>query len=108
MVFLTCGSAFEAFGDGLKGGLILGVEGVVERACGSAVALVDKLKHGDSGHHAGGDQLFEGPAFGEPQRLDVEALGFQGAERSEEHTSELQSLLRISYAVFCLTKKTQH
>src|SRR3546814_2563173 len=26
-------------------------------------------------------------------------------ERSEEHTSELQSLMRISYAVFCLTKK---
>src|SRR3546814_4229663 len=29
------------------------------------------------------------------------------AERSEEHTSELQSLMRISYAVFCLKKKTQ-
>src|SRR3546814_2009723 len=28
-------------------------------------------------------------------------------ERSEEHTSELQSLMRISYAVFCLTKKKQ-
>src|SRR3546814_10562157 len=28
-----------------------------------------------------------------------------GFERSEEHTSELQSLMRISYAVFCLTKK---
>src|SRR3546814_7356771 len=28
--------------------------------------------------------------------------------RSEEHTSELQSLMRISYAVFCLTKKTLH
>src|SRR3546814_4206930 len=28
--------------------------------------------------------------------------------RSEEHTSELQSLMRISYAVFCLKKKTQH
>src|SRR3546814_5719018 len=28
--------------------------------------------------------------------------------RSEEHTSELQSLLRISYAVSCLKKKTQH
>src|SRR3546814_7836125 len=27
-------------------------------------------------------------------------------QRSEEHTSELQSLMRISYAVFCLTKKT--
>src|SRR3546814_2006726 len=29
-----------------------------------------------------------------------------GADRSEEHTSELQSLMRISYAVFCLQKKT--
>src|SRR3546814_8454931 len=28
-----------------------------------------------------------------------------GADRSEEHTSELQSLMRISYAVFCLKKK---
>src|SRR3546814_9855540 len=28
--------------------------------------------------------------------------------RSEEHTSELQSLMRISYAVFCLKKKTQN
>src|SRR3546814_9552980 len=35
-------------------------------------------------------------------------LGATGmtAERSEEHTSELQSLMRISYAVFCLKKKT--
>src|SRR3546814_8712611 len=30
------------------------------------------------------------------------------AVRSEEHTSELQSLMRISYAVFCLKKKTIH
>src|SRR3546814_8401346 len=30
------------------------------------------------------------------------------AERSEEHTSELQSLMRISYAVFCLKKKKQN
>src|SRR3546814_2519057 len=30
------------------------------------------------------------------------------AGRSEEHTSELQSLMRISYAVFCLKKKNQH
>src|SRR3546814_10406430 len=29
----------------------------------------------------------------------------QGRDRSEEHTSELQSLMRISYAVFCLKKK---
>src|SRR3546814_5784038 len=30
-----------------------------------------------------------------------------GGKRSEEHTSELQSLMRISYAVFCLKKKKQ-
>src|SRR3546814_4091882 len=32
--------------------------------------------------------------------------GLGGVARSEEHTSELQSLMRISYAVFCLKKKT--
>src|SRR3546814_3395433 len=32
---------------------------------------------------------------------------FSGNVRSEEHTSELQSLMRISYAVFCLKKKKQ-
>src|SRR3546814_4274134 len=31
-----------------------------------------------------------------------------GPERSEEHTSELQSLMRISYAVFCLKKQIKH
>src|SRR3546814_9135992 len=38
--------------------------------------------------------------FGQPQDLPA-----QSGERSEEHTSELQSLMRISYAVFCLKKK---
>src|SRR3546814_3646850 len=40
----------------------------------------------------------------------VEKLAMMGIERSEEHTSELQSLMRTSYAVFCLTKtkKTHH
>src|SRR3546814_5405036 len=33
--------------------------------------------------------------------------GFERIARSEEHTSELQSLMRISYAVFCLKKKKQ-
>src|SRR3546814_1886500 len=35
-------------------------------------------------------------------------IGLYGPDRSEEHTSELQSLMRISYAVFCLKKKTKH
>src|SRR3546814_8652420 len=34
------------------------------------------------------------------------ALKVEAIVRSEEHTSELQSLMRISYAVFCLQKKT--
>src|SRR3546814_4462910 len=34
-------------------------------------------------------------------------LAFNTSTRSEEHTSELQSLMRISYAVFCLKKKKQ-
>src|SRR3546814_4430884 len=35
------------------------------------------------------------------------AEGSLRCDRSEEHTSELQSLMRISYAVFCLNKKTK-
>src|SRR3546814_6082691 len=37
----------------------------------------------------------------------VERYGYRGDGRSEEHTSELQSLMRISYAVFCVKKKKQ-
>src|SRR3546814_9730737 len=35
-------------------------------------------------------------------------ISLPGLSRSEEHTSELQSLMRISYAVFCLKKKKTH
>src|SRR3546814_9474181 len=35
----------------------------------------------------------------------VTSIGCKATRRSEEHTSELQSLMRISYAVFCLKKK---
>src|SRR3546814_3983332 len=40
--------------------------------------------------------------------LTVPAAMRRRRERSEEHTSELQSLMRISYAVFCLKKKNQN
>src|SRR3546814_6346513 len=39
-------------------------------------------------------------------RLGLGKGEVRGMNRSEEHTSELQSLMRISYAVFCLKKKT--
>src|SRR3546814_10865564 len=40
--------------------------------------------------------------------LPYDISGFQPSFRSEEHTSELQSLMRISYAVFCLKKKKSY
>src|SRR3546814_5560067 len=43
--------------------------------------------------------------FAEVEELDETVRGVGGFGRSEEHTSELQSLMRISYAVFCLKKK---
>src|SRR3546814_10512879 len=49
----------------------------------------------------------------QPRRalMDLVALRnerWSGIERSEEHTSEIQSLMRISYEVFCLPTKTTH
>src|SRR3546814_9550297 len=57
-----------------------------------------------------------GPGLPRPRRSERHELGihdrrqphlFAYGVRSEEHTSELQSLMRISYAVFCLKKKQQ-
>src|SRR3546814_3432475 len=48
----------------------------------------------------------EDPQDGWPQRAGQDVHRRRaGRDRSEEHTSELQSLMRISYAVFCLKKK---
>src|SRR3546814_2319095 len=48
------------------------------------------------------------PIFGMPVlNVDKARTVIVSKRRSEEHTSELQSLMRISYAVFCLKKKTQ-
>src|SRR3546814_3179268 len=59
-------------------------------------------------HHRKHDELeallFD-VAEGRARQL-IEKMG-RDAPRSEEHTSELQSLMRISYAVFCLKKKKQ-
>src|SRR3546814_2111611 len=41
------------------------------------------------------------------ERMTLGILAGKADQRSEEHTSELQSLMRISYAVFCLKKKNK-
>src|SRR3546814_7146354 len=46
--------------------------------------------------------------FGGPGDVVVYTLTYPWHGRSEEHTSELQSLMRISYAVFCLIKTYAH
>src|SRR3546814_1500115 len=50
------------------------------------------------------DQLQQIPVTDEDSRQ----IGKRIPARSEEHTSELQSLMRNSYAVFCLKKKTKY
>src|SRR3546814_10897277 len=51
----------------------------------------------------------EQPRIAHPaaRAADVAGLELTGGLRSEEHTSELQSLMRISYAVFCLKKNKE-
>src|SRR3546814_5801092 len=66
----------------------------------------------DSGDHViAMDDLYGGTyRLFERVRRRSAGLDFRFVDltRSEEHTSELQSLMRISYAVFCLKKKTTH
>src|SRR3546814_7570136 len=60
-------------------------------------------------HGAAHSQQFEVECAIPALEIKVVAPGAsRRAARSEEHTSELQSLMRISYAVFCLKKKTTH
>src|SRR3546814_2472969 len=60
--------------------------------CGPPAARADPARH---------------PHHREPRRADQMGRARAGSRpRSEGHTSELQSLMRISYAVFCLKKKT--
>src|SRR3546814_6936238 len=60
----------------------------------------DPQREADDKHDAA-----ELDAGGNRQRQTEQAGPHQDGLRSEEHTSELQSLMRISYAVFCLKKK---
>src|SRR3546814_6478759 len=48
--------------------------------------------------------------MGKPEEIAAAVVWLcsDAAARSEEHTSELQSLMRISYAVFCLKRKNKH
>src|SRR3546814_3950053 len=61
--------------------------------------LHDDRRAAEVGHAVVGDGVVD--------RLGAHLAQADVGARSEEHTSELQSLMRISYAVFCLKKKTE-
>src|SRR3546814_1267254 len=62
---------------------------------------------GRRGDDIGQAPLRELPHTAKAQYEEDRRHGRAGDRRSEEHTSELQSLMRISYAVFCLKKKNR-
>src|SRR3546814_2050145 len=88
------------------------IGGLVGRELAEAVAVDRAGLHphlARFGHVAG---EFRVDAVCSVSRHDISEFGARGLDRSpmnrsEEHTSELQSLMRISYAVFCLKKKKQ-
>src|SRR3546814_4127444 len=108
------GSAGAGAAD--EDGVALGVE---ERAGGqfAHLALIDRRVGEDEAVQVFQDrEPGAADAIADRSRLTVGPLGpdqsgdegidlVAPGERSEEHTSELQSLMRISYAVFCLKKK---
>src|SRR3546814_2591192 len=64
-----------------------------------AATLSDRRLNSGVGHHSVGQDVIAMTGLHRPM---AEQVGQQRNLRSEEHTSELQSLMRISYAVFCL------
>src|SRR3546814_6296585 len=70
---------------------------------------VDALLQGDpgAGHVGVGDRQAVA-AVGDQLAEEWDDAAARAQHRSEEHTSELQSLMRISYAVFCFNKKTSY
>src|SRR3546814_10209546 len=82
------------------------IEGGVEVGHVDAVARLDAQRARDLAHVGPGVVLHRRrPAVDHPRDGAQAVLALV---RSEEHTSELQSLMRISYAVFCLKKKTKN
>src|SRR3546814_4765874 len=69
------------------------------------VEMTDNTTPTHGGERSLLERLAQGPVIcAEGYLFELERRGYLQA-RSEEHTSELQSLMRISYAVFCLKKK---
>src|SRR3546814_2290229 len=91
------GAGAEVFAASINGGGVLDVE-VTARTTDSSLARVVHIVEEAQERKGSSQRLAERVA--RPLVPGIMVV------RSEEHTSELQSLMRISYAVFCLKKKT--
>src|SRR3546814_2521373 len=79
---------------------------------GGLNAILDLSTRADPGRPLAGKGValvFQKPSARTRNSMEMATVQLGGHPvRSEEHTSELQSLMRISYAVFCLKKKKKH
>src|SRR3546814_8665876 len=90
------GSHVPATADGQPSFNLFGIKAGASWSGARVVKPTLEFEHGVAVRRAEAFRAYDNPADGFADY------------RSEEHTSELQSLMRISYAVFCLQKKKQH
>src|SRR3546814_8235160 len=83
---------------------------VAEMRPGAALLFLGSTLHGAGGNEAATIRrgMIVSYCLGWLKPYENQWLAYPPPIRSEEHTSELQSLMRISYAVFCLKKKTKN
>src|SRR3546814_10778980 len=94
----------EAFENAIAVTMALGgsTNAVLHLLAIAAEARVDLALHDFNRIAAKVPHIADTKPHGKYHMFDIDRIG---GVRSEEHTSELQSLMRISYAVFCLKKK---
>src|SRR3546814_6264216 len=106
MPHISCSATLTSGGGGCVGAVGLATAGLMNEDCTYAVTVMALQQLPQ--HRLG---VVFGAAAPSPENSFLQPSGLVGPGhlmsmlRSEEHTSELQSLMRISYAVFCLKKK---
>src|SRR3546814_1834274 len=99
--FMNCIFFFSSRRRHTRCALVTGVQTCALPICGASYDRFRNRVMFPIGDRRGRIIAFGGRALD----ADAPAKYLNSPERSEEHTSELQSLMRISYAVFCLQKK---
>src|SRR3546814_3992295 len=107
-VSAACKRALYRIGSGTTGSRVLNVTYRGHKECEEALKEFYAMDHAmvfSTGYQANLGIISTIAGKGDYVILDIDSHASIYDGRSEEHTSELQSLMRISYAVFCLKKK---